>query len=72
MKSIYEFLVFDRNYHWDGPDAELYFATSDFEEAKDVANQIGVWFVVVRIDPDTGREDLVFDARENLGLELAP
>lgn len=67
-----EYIVLDRRYHWDGLAAERYFATNDFDKAKDVANQIGVWFVVVRVHPDTGKEDLVFDARENRELELAP
>ena len=67
-----EFWVFDERYHKSGLDAERYFATNELEEAIDVANQIGVRFVVVRVDARTGDHWLVFDSRNNEELGLAP
>jgi hypothetical protein len=67
-----DFAVFDERYHVDGLNAERYFATHELDEAIDVANQIGVRFVVVRIDGRTGDHWLVLDTRDNEELPLEP
>jgi hypothetical protein len=67
-----EFRVFDARYHEEGLDANIYFACDDPQDAIAVANESGVGFVVVRVDHDTGFPTIIFDARSNTDLPLAP
>jgi len=50
--------------------AEIYFATNDFAEAKNVANEAGFDFLVVRGSPDVADFELVYDASFNTELPL--
>lgn len=67
-----QFRIFDERYHSEGLDANIYYACDDPEEAKAAANESGFNFVVVRADPDTGFPTIIFDARNNTDLPLAP
>jgi hypothetical protein len=67
-----EFRVLDERYHEEGLDANTYYACDDPDDAVAVANEAGVAFVVVRVDHDTGFPTIIFDARFNAELPLAP
>ncbi len=70
MKYIFEYIVFDERYHWLKMDADGIFATNEFDEAKLVANEVGFYSVVIRVDIKTGNHTLVYDARYNEELAL--
>ncbi len=44
----YYYIVTDRRYHKDPDNAEVYFGSSEVEEAIRVANEVGYNFLVIR------------------------
>ena len=67
---IYEFVVMDERFHTNRREAEIYFATNDLAEAKNVANEVGFNCVVVRCATDPDDFQLVYDAALNTELAL--
>jgi hypothetical protein len=68
----FEYLVLDERYHDIGLDTDVIFATNQLDEAKRVANEVGVNSEVVQYDVETGWCEIVHDARTHASLSLAP